>query len=236
MKIFFNLFLILICFSSKSQYLNIGGLFPTIDHSGRINEKLDYGIYYFGAFPLINFNKLNISEYATFHLLYLEQSLTYKKSEKISFTGSYLYQKENVLKSNYVSENRVYFQTKYKQQFTNFKLTHRFRFDARFVQNRMTNKSPFTGRLRYLIGFDKDLSEKYYFSAYEELFFNTMKNASPIYNENWAYLGIGKKLNEKNKLEIGLLYVTWNLSEKKWFNQFYAQVTWINQLDFNKNK
>lgn len=236
MKVLFILIFGLFCFKSISQNINVGGLFPTIDHSGTFNEKLDYGIYYFGAFPLVNFKTPDFSKDAFFHLLYLEQSLTYKKTDKLFFTGSYLYQRANVMKSNYVNENRIYLQAKWKQPFTNFKLTHRFRLDARFVQNRITNTSPFTSRLRYLIGFDKDLSKNYYFSAYQEFFFSTVNKANPIYNENWAYAGMGKKINEKNKLEVGLLYVTWNIGSNNWFNQYYPQFTWINHINFKKSK
>ena len=215
-----------------TQSTYVVGLFPTIDHSGTLSEKLEYGIYYFGAFPLIILQKTDFSKDAYFHLVYLEQSLTYKMSDKWSFTGSYLYQRANVVSSNYVNENRVHLQAKYKQAFTNFKLTHRFRFDSRFVQDRVTNKAPFTSRLRYLIGFDKDLSEKYYFSAYQEFFFSTVNKANPVYNENWAYAGVGKKINDNNKVELGLLNVTWNTGNKNWFNQYYLQFTWINHLKF----
>ena len=47
---------------TKSQSLHYTGIFPTIDHSGDISNKLGYGLYYFGAFPLINFNKPDISK------------------------------------------------------------------------------------------------------------------------------------------------------------------------------
>ncbi len=218
---------------SQSSY--IGGVFPTIDHSGTFNKKLEYGLYYFGAFPLINIKKPDLSKDSYFHLLYLEQAFTYNQTDNLSFTGSYLYQRANVVNSNYVNENRIYLQAKYKHQLKNFKLTHRFRFDARFVQNRITNKSPFTSRIRYLVGLEKNISEKYYFNGYQEFFFSTVKNADPIYNENWAYLGFGKKVNEKNKIELGLLNVTWNTGNKNWFNQYYLQFTWINHINFIKN-
>ena len=61
---------------TKAQSTYVGGLFPTIDHSGDISNKLGYGLYYFGAFPLVNLNKPNISKDANFLLLYSEQSLS----------------------------------------------------------------------------------------------------------------------------------------------------------------
>lgn len=232
--IVFNLVLLGLGQNYQAQNVNIAGVFPTIDHSGSLTSKFDYSLYYFGAFPLMNLKKPDISTDAYFHLFYAEQALTFKKNEHLSFTGSYVYQRENVMKNNYVNENRFYLQAKYKQVFTKIKLTHRLRFDGRFVQNRVTNKSPFTHRVRYLLGVELPLKGKSYLTGYEELFFNTFKNASPSYGENWFYAAYGRNLNEKNKIEAGLLYVTWNIGNNNWFNQYYLQFTWINHLNFKK--
>lgn len=222
--------------SVKSQSINVGGVFPTIDHSGTLSNKLDYSLYYFAAFPLINFDKPDVSKNPYFHLFYSEQALSYNVNSKFSLTGSYVYQRANVVYDNYVNENRFYLQAKYKHSIKKVNLTHRLRFDGRFIHNRITNETPFTHRLRYLIGMDTPINEKLYFSAYEEAFFNTFNGASAFYGENWAYAGIGKKINSKNKLELGILYVTWNIGSNNWFNQYYLQLTWNTHIDFRKTK
>ncbi len=237
MKLGFKFIILLfLSLTAKPQSQYYGGAFPTIDHSGDINNKLGYGLYYFGAFPLANLNKPNISKDANFLLLYSEQSLSYKPSDKFILTGSYVYQRTNAVYDNYVNENRFYVQAKYKHAIKNIKLTHRLRFDGRFIQNRVTNETPFTNRIRYLIGIEVPINEKSYFTAYEEAFFNTFKNANVIYAENWAYAAIGRKLNANNKIEAGVLYITWNTGVSNWFNQYYFQVTWISHLDFRKEK
>ena len=68
------------------------------------------------------------------------------------------------------------------------------------------------------------------------MFFNTVSGANPVYEENWAYAALGIKLNEKNKIEPGILYITWNIGKTNWFNQYYFQLTWISHLDFTKKK
>lgn len=219
---------------AQSSY--VGGLFPTIDHSGTLSNKLDYGLYYFAAFPLIDFQKTDLSKNAYFNLLYLEQALTYKFSQRFSVTGAYVYQRANVVYDNYVNENRFHIQAKYKHSVKKVNLTHRLRFDGRFIHNTGTNQTPFTHRLRYLIGLETPISEKLYFTAYEEAFFNTFENAGAVYGENWGYAALGKKLNTRNNVEIGLLYITWNTGPQSWYNQYYLQFTWINHLDFRKNK
>ncbi|MDX2174296.1 MAG: DUF2490 domain-containing protein [Bacteroidota bacterium] len=219
----------------NAQSVFVAGAFPTIDHSGTINSKLDYSLYYFAAFPLVNFSKPEVSKNSYFHLLYFEQALSYNVTNRFSLTGSYLYQRENVVYNNYTNENRFYIQAKYKHPIKKVNITHRLRFDGKFVQNRLTRETPFTHRVRYLIGMDTPINEKLYVTAYEEAFINTFENAGAFYGENWAYTAVGKKLNEKNKIEAGILYVTWNIGKQNWFNQYYFQLTWISHLDFRKN-
>lgn len=228
------LFFLMYAVILKAQNINVGGVFPTIDHSGELTSKLEYGLYYFAALPLFNFNQTEFDPH--FNLLYAEQALTYKKSERLSFTASYVYQRSDVVYDNYANENRLYLQAKYKHAIKKVNVTHRLRVDGRFIHNRTTDKTPFTHRARYLIGMDVPINTSLYFTAYEEGFFNTFKNASAVYAENWAYAALGKKLNTKNKIEVGVLYITWNLAPKSWFNQYYLQLTWINHLDFKKNK
>lgn len=220
----------------KAQSSYVAGVFPTIDHSGTISNKLDYGLYYFAAFPLVNLQKADVSKNAYFNLLYFEQSLSYKLTDKFSITGSYVYQRANVVYDNYVNENRFYIQAKYKHSIKKVNLTHRLRFDGRFIHNRYTDITPFTHRVRDLIGMDVPINDKLYFTAYEEAFFNTFKNAGAVYCENWAYAALGKKLNARNKIEIGILYITWNTAPQSWYNQYYLQLTWISHLDFRKKK
>lgn len=196
-----TLFFIFFCLLGKSQNINVGGVFPTIDHSGDVSDKFGYSLYYFAAFPLINFNSPDVSKDSYFHLFYSEQALTYNATTKFSLTGSYVYQRENVVYDNYVNENRFYVQAKYKHSIKKVNLTHRLRFDGRFVQNRFINETPFTHRVRYLIGMDVPINEKVYFTAYEEAFFNTFENPGAVYGENWAYAALGKKLNDKIRLK-----------------------------------
>jgi hypothetical protein len=217
-----------------AQSINVGGIFPTVDHSGAISNKLNYSLYYFAAFPLVNLDNPNVSKDSYFHLFYAEQALSFIVDKKFSITGSYVFQRENAVYKNYVNENRFYIQAKYKHSIKKVNLSHRLRFDGRFVQNRITNESPFTHRVRYLLGLDIPISEKNYVTAYEEAFFNTFENANAFYGENWAYAAFGKKLNKTNKIEAGILYVTWKLANENWFNQYYFQLTWISHLNFIK--
>lgn len=222
-----------------AQSLNYGGVFPTIDYSGELTAKLGYGFYYFAAFPLVNLDKTDLRKNANFLLFYSEQSFTYNVNKQLSFTGSYVFQRANVVNDNSVNENRFYVQTKYKHSIKQLNLTHRIRWDGRFVENRHTKSTPFTHRARYLFGFDfpiKTKKDNLYFTVYEELFFSTVSGANLVYEENWACAAFGIKLNENNKIEPGILYITWSIGKPNWFNQYYFQLSWISHLSLNRKK
>lgn len=193
------LFILLVHTTTNAQSQTYLGIFPTIDHSGYLNQKLNYNFYYFAAFPLID-PKNPTTKNARLLLFYSEQSLSYRITKKLSSTGSYVFQIFNATNNISISENRFYLQTTYSPTIKTFNFKHRIRFDGRFIKNPTTGEAPFTHRLRYLLGIDFPLSNKnskLYFVAYEELFFNTVRAADPVYEENWAYAALGFKLNEK---------------------------------------
>ena len=212
------------------------GLFTMLDHSAELNHKFSYGLYYFGAFPFVNLQHPNPTKDVRFLLFYSEQSISYKCSNHFSVTGSYVYQRTNAVYDSYVNENRFYAQAQYKHHIHKIQLSHRLRYDGRFIQNRINHETPFTNRVRYQLGFAVPLRDKFYLVAYEEAFFNTYKGAPIVYGENWAYAGLGKKLNEQHKIEAGILYVSWNTGPGTWFNQYYLQISWISHFDFRKKQ
>lgn len=229
-----------ICINIKGQTSYHFGLFPTIDHSGTINKKLDYGIYYFAGFNLINEPQNIVKESANLFVVYAEQSLTYKINNHLSFTGSYVFEKQYPLKNNYRNENRFYLQSTYKYLLNKHSIKHRIRHDGRFIENRITGKAPFTSRIRYLGGISGPVSkknERLYFSMYNEFFFNTYRNAANIYDENWAYAGMGYKTKTAGNFEIGPLYIFWITNKQNDFKNFiYLQLTWNTHLNLSKKK
>lgn len=215
------------------------GLFPTIDHSGTLTRHLDYGIYYFGGSNLFNpITEIGESKGANFFVFYAEQSLTYKVTPKLSFTGSYVYERQHPAESNYRNEHRFYVQSAYKYNLKRTQLKHRIRFDGRFIENRLTNKISFSSRLRYQFAIKvplKKKDDKLYFSAYNEFFFNLDKKTPAIYGENWAYAGVGYNFGKAGSLEAGPLYIFWVTNKQNDISNFYyLQLSWITYIDFTK--
>ena len=92
-------------------------------------------------------------------------------------------------------------------------MSHRYRFEQRFVE------SDFKMRIRYFLGLNIPISSKeqnkYYFSAYNELFLNTK---SKLYDRNRLYGGFGYQLDKIVRLEMGYMNQFLNKESRDQFN------------------
>ena len=216
-----------------AQNTTIAGFFPTIDHSGALSNCFSYNSYLFGAIK--PYSSTEGSSRALY--LYAENGLSYKITDKLSFTNSYVYERQQPFETNARNEHRLFQQLTLKLPFNKFSLKQRLRFDERFIQNIQTNSFDFSHRLRYLLGGSFEFNDNWYLMTYSEFFFNTTKGAKFQFNENWTALQIGYNINKKNAIEFGYLFVGWiNDNQNNWFNQHYLQTTWVIKLNFNKHK
>ena len=224
------------CSSAFSQAnLNYAGIFPTIDHSGKLSEKWSYNAYLFAAAkPYGHTNQWNLKDKARLLYAYSETGISYNITSKLSATASYVYERQNPFEENYRNENRLFQQLTLKLPLKKeFELKQRLRFDERFIGNRLTGKSEFSHRLRYLIGAKKPLNDSWYVTGYTEFFFGTSGKVQ--FNENWSALQAGYAFNNIHSVEFGFLYVGWIYNNtNNWFNQYYLQMTWVSNLDFAK--
>jgi hypothetical protein len=220
----------------KAQNLNYFGLFPVYNQNGNIYKKWDYSLFFFSAINTFNQTIKGVDYPPNVFLVFGEAALAYNVNRKFSIAGAYVYQGANVFNSDYVSENRLYQQITYKH-FINEKTTlrHRLRFDERFIQDRETGKAPLSHRLRYLFGIETVLSEKLYFTVYNEVFFTTSTPKAAFYSENWAYAAIGFKTKKMGNFEAGPIFITWvRDAAQDRINLWYLQLTWITTLNFSK--
>ena len=114
-----------------------------------------------------------------------------------------------------VNEHRIFQQFIAKQRIARVKLSHRYRFEQRFVE------SDFKLRFRYLLGINIPLSKKekdkssYYISLYNEIFLNS---ESTIFDRNRLYAGLGYQINKSTKLEVGYMNQFFETSSRDQLN------------------
>ncbi len=154
-----SILVLLLCMSKFAQAQNSNhiGLFPTIDHSGAISKHMDYSLYYFGGLNLINNKVNNVNDPPSFSVFYAEQALTYHPNLHLSLTGSYVYERQHPFENVYRNENRFYLQAAYQYNLGRTSLKYHFRFDGRFIQDRVSGENPFTNRIRYQFGISTPL-------------------------------------------------------------------------------
>ena len=233
-KIWLLAFYSFLSFAASSQNINYFGWFPTIDHSAKISNRFSYNVYLFDAIKPYSSTINQEKDRARSFYVYGETGFSYNLTQKLSITAAYVHERQNPFLDNFRIENRLFQQLTLKLPWGKASVKQRLRFDERFVQNRSTGETPFTHRLRYLIGITRPIfNEKLYVMAYSEAFLNTSKSFK--FDENWSALQIGFRLDNKNSIEAGLLYVGWiNNVANDWLNQYYLQTTWVSQLDFTK--
>lgn len=101
-----------------------------------------------------------------------------------------------------VEEHRIFQQFITKQKIGKVGLSHRYRFEQRFVED------DFKMRFRYFLGFRIPLQYKeegknpLYFSAYNEIFLNT---ESSVFDRNRLYGGLGYEFSKALRLELGYM-------------------------------
>ena len=224
------------CFGINAQTHHIGGLFPTLDFKYAASEKLEIESFSFlSVFP-VEKTIDNIIYPSHSGAFYTELDFTYSLNTKHSITGSYTYERANPFESSYRNENRIWLQLQRYDALSKFSVKNRIRYDARFIQNRTTDKVDFSPRLRYLLGTDFRLNDKtFYFSAYNEFFLDVFKERVSTYTENWAFAGVGFNVSANTKLETGPLVISWIRNPNKdWLNQYFLQFTLITKFPFKK--
>lgn len=101
-----------------------------------------------------------------------------------------------------VNEHRIFQQFTTKQKIGKVGLSHRYRFEQRFVED------DFKMRLRYFLGINIPLQYKedgknpLYLSMYNEIFLNT---ESAVFDRNRVFGGLGYKFSKTLRLELGYM-------------------------------
>lgn len=114
-----------------------------------------------------------------------------------------------------VNEHRIFQQFTTKQKVGNLGLSHRYRFEQRFVED------DFKMRFRYFLGvkiplqYNEQGKNPLYLSAYNEIFLNT---ESSIFDRNRLYGGLGYQFSKVLRLELGYMNQFFETSSRDQIN------------------
>ena len=204
-------FMFLLPFSSKAQDSNLGNWLIYIG-----NKKLNSKWNIHNEIQYRNYNAIGDLEQ-----LLLRTGIGYNLTEN---NNNILLGYGYILSENYiddsdakvsVNEHRIFQQFTTKQLLWKVKLSHRYRFEQRFVE------SDFKMRFRYFLGLNIPLQYKeggknpLYLSAYNEIFLNT---ESSIFDRNRVYGALGYKFSDQLKLELGYMNQFFETSSRDQIN------------------
>ena len=229
---------------TKAQNIHFYGLLPAINQTGRLSEKFNYNFFASTTIDALKLIENGKTYPASDFQLYIQPSLIYVHSPNLNFAGSYTYQRNNPFNLAYSNEHRIWQQAIFSFAAGSARVTNRFRFEERFIQNRTTGEYPLSFRARYQIGFNRPLQGKtldpkeFYVNTYNEFYFSLTKSQrNSLYSENWTYAGLGYNLGKMGRIEIGYLFQTFvrNATKDLRFLNL-AQVMWVTNFNFSKKQ
>mgnify|MGYP000350552159 CR=1 FL=1 len=113
-----------------------------------------------------------------------------------------------------VNEHRIFQQFTSNQKVGNVKLGHRYRFEQRFVESDFKMRFRYFLSLNIPIGVKEDSTNKFYLSAYNEIFLNTKTS---IFDRNRLYGGLGYNINKN------IILLDFKSNETPWSIDIYSK-------------
>lgn len=157
--------------------------------------------------------------------LLLRPGVNYDFTDRLQASGGYAFIKSHRYGSNpaefVTPEHRIWQQFIVKQSVARSNLAHRFRLEQRYVGVKERGPSgverldrySYRNRFRYfvkgVIPFRRDSSSKYFAALYNEVMFNFGRNVqNNIFDQNRAYVAMGRKIPGLGNLEVGYMQQT----------------------------
>lgn len=227
---FFLLFILIIPAYAKTY--DTYGVVPFLSLSKGLGPKFDLNFYHSDTFGLTD-NHFNNKHYKSRDLqTYFQTGVNYKFLPSLNFTLGHIYQRNNPMDVDFTNEHRIFEQVTYTHNIDEKKITHRIRYEQRFIDEREEHE--FKTRLRYQIGMSLPLQgreldpNEWYFNCYNEFYFSTTGERYAFYSDDWAYAGFGYQTREWGKLEAGPLAQYAVINHDHDIKAFYAlQFGWI---------
>lgn len=114
-----------------------------------------------------------------------------------------------------VNEHRIFQQFITKQKIGDLRVQHRYRFEQRFVEENYRMRLRYFLALAYPLWKKEDAPNEFYLSAYNEIFLNT---ETTIFDRNRIYGGLGYRLNEMFRFELGFMNQVFNKGNRDQVN------------------
>lgn len=232
MKVVLAIIFIIFSHSIFAQSQQFYGLRPQINIIKEISNRWDLNVFT-STHPILIDNTYGKTKFPADIQYYFQTSPIYKYSPNLNFVFlGYIYQRTNPFSEDFVNENRLFQQVIFGKDTSFGLLTHRARFEERFIHNTALDTNSLSTRLRYQIALliplkGKELDNgEFYFNTYNEFYFSLTGDRNALFSENWSYAGIGYQTTQYGRIEVGPLI------QRSIINQHH-DVRYIDLLQFN---
>ncbi len=225
---------ILGCEKIFANNLDMYGARPFISATQNLNERWDANLFYSETLNLAD-EMRNGQRYPAKDLQsYFQGGFIYRYLPNINFAFGFVFQKSNPFSESYLNENRLWQQVIYIQPWFSGNLSHRLRFEERFIQDKARHGTrPLATRLRYQLAFTAPFigttiaSKSWFYSVYNEFYFSTSGDRNAFYSEDWIFGGVGYQTSQWGRIEFGpLLQYAYINKNKDSRSLMLAQIGW----------
>jgi hypothetical protein len=145
--------------------------------------------------------------------LLLRPALNFQLNKKVMLTGGYGFIHTHrygdfPARENF-PEHRIYEQVQITQRFAGLDWQNRLRLEQRHI---LGYAARYENRFRYMLRTNIPLpwqDKRYYLGVYNEIFYNFGRNvAFNVFDQNRAYIALGRQLPKQSRLEVGFLEQT----------------------------
>jgi len=198
-KIFLALVLILITTSTYAQ--NNGedelGAWYMLFTNNRVSEKLS-------IHAEVQYRNYEFAD--NFNQLLLRTALNYHISDKAMASFGYGFISTDPTfpepdGEENISEHRIYQQFVLRNSVGKLKFSHRYRLEQRFIDNPLSGNDT-QHRARYFLRLTYPLSDKWFLTAYDEVFINFQNE---FFGQNRLYGALGYNFSDKLSTQVGYL-------------------------------
>lgn len=141
---------------------------------------------------------------------YFQAVYVHQYRPSVNFGMGYVFQENLMFEADKTDEHRLMEQVTLLSRHRAFSMTHRFRYEQRFVAEALEPYLLRT-RFRYQIGVKMPFrgieidSNEFYLNAYNEFYFSLTGKKNALFSDDWFYAGIGLKTESSGSFEMGPL-------------------------------
>ncbi|WP_299678465.1 DUF2490 domain-containing protein [uncultured Dokdonia sp.] len=224
-KIFLALVLVLITTSTYAQ--NNGeddlGAWYMLFTNNRVSEKLS-------IHAEVQYRNYEFAD--NFNQLLLRTALNYHISDKAMASFGYGFISTDPTfpepdGEENISEHRIYQQFVLRNSVGKLKFSHRYRLEQRFIDNPLSGNDT-QHRARYFLRLTYPLSDKWFLTAYDEVFINLQNE---FFGQNRLYGALGYNISKNLSTQVGYLKNDFRVDT---FDRF--QIAFFLKTDLRKKK